>query len=303
MSHGATSLLVQPPAKKMGFTIESLVGSRTTPPKSASPPMIPRSIAGNRIMTGLSLENSSYRPDNGASLFARDLHNVFQRDLQDAKDKSQQLSNETFFREQLLLRQKVQELYNGNNRSSYPNINKELILREQSRLEGRDSNIENSPIRRPKLSPKSSPRLSPRTSPSSISNHPSSPHSFNDEERQNTSPIDIKKPIPDAQSPGINHLLMHGNPVFPPLPHHLMGLGATPPGSHPQHMPFPSPMVQHHLFGGSLHQGLPPGSPLGLGTPLPPVARDFPLYPWLLSRHGRVFQPGFPGKFTSCVYK
>ncbi|XP_066943718.1 homeotic protein empty spiracles-like [Macrobrachium rosenbergii] len=34
-----------------------------------------------------------------------------------------------------------------------------------------------------------------------------------------------------------------------------------------------------------------------LGTPLPPAPgpREFPLYPWLLSRHGRLFAPRFPG--------
>lgn len=74
------------------------------------------------------------------------------------------------------------------------------------------------------------------------------------------------------------------------LPPQFMALGGAPVG-HPQ-IHIPTPMVQHPLLGSAL----PAGGPLGLGTPLPPVARDFPLYPWLLSRHGRVFQPGYPGQ-------
>ncbi|XP_045609450.1 homeotic protein empty spiracles [Procambarus clarkii] len=52
--------------------------------------------------------------------------------------------------------------------------------------------------------------------------------------------------------------------------------------------------------GHGLHHAVPPvllGQMPHLGTPLPPAPgpREFPLYPWLLSRHSRLFGHRFPG--------
>lgn len=69
----------------------------------------------------------------------------------------------------------------------------------------------------------------------------------------------------------------------PHLPPGQIPLGLFPGGPHPVH---PSPHG-HHPFGGPPH-----------------LIRDsYPLYPWLISRHGRIF-PRFPGSkyFPKCIF-
>ena len=45
-------------------------------------------------------------------------------------------------------------------------------------------------------------------------------------------------------------------------------------------------------------------NPHGLGTPLPPanLPRQYPVYPWLLTRHNRLFGHRFPGELTKFSY-
>ncbi|XP_063587370.1 homeotic protein empty spiracles-like [Penaeus indicus] len=98
-------------------------------------------------------------------------------------------------------------------------------------------------------------------------------------------------------------------PIHPLVPTSVpTSLPQHPTAAHPLHL-LPGLHVPHALHlaallppGGahSLPTAVPPGL-LGqmshLGTPLPPAPgpREFPLYPWLLSRHGRFFAHRFPG--------
>ncbi|KAK7085261.1 Homeobox protein emx2 [Halocaridina rubra] len=84
------------------------------------------------------------------------------------------------------------------------------------------------------------------------------------------------------------------SPASLPPPNFLPGAGVPLP---PQLIPLGNHNVPHHLPSPLMHHPLlSPGQVPQLGTPLPPVPgpRDYPLYPWLLSRHGRIFPPGFP---------
>ncbi|XP_064094735.1 homeobox protein EMX1-like [Macrobrachium nipponense] len=82
--------------------------------------------------------------------------------------------------------------------------------------------------------------------------------------------------------------------TLPPQPGFLPGSGIALP---PQLLPLGAPNMPPHLPTPLMHHPLlSPGQVPQLGTPLPPAPgpRDYPLYPWLLSRHGRIFPPGFP---------
>ena len=121
---------------------------------------------------------------------------------------------------------------------------------------------------------------SPLTSP----NRSASPLHYDDE-----SPIS-KKPTTPPTSPISS--LQNIHPLIPSmginLPPHLLSIGT--PGS--PHHPLNSPLMHHQLLAQQQMQHL-------SGTPLPPVPgpREYPLYPWLMSRHaGRMMAPGFPGK-------
>ncbi|XP_045136001.1 homeotic protein empty spiracles-like [Portunus trituberculatus] len=84
------------------------------------------------------------------------------------------------------------------------------------------------------------------------------------------------------------------SPTSLPPPSLLPGTGMhlpsqlLPLGGHTGHPHLPSHLMPHHLLA---------QVPQFPGTPMPPVSchRDYPLYPWLLSRQGRIFPPGFPG--------
>ena len=317
MPQGATSLLPPAPAKRMGFSIESLVGGRTSPTKSESPPSMHHQIATSRLFSDHGRELRCFPSENGFN--TRDL--LFQRDLMALREHhqqqqhQQQLANESILREQIILRQRMQEhlTHQQIKRDAMTreilnhDISRELLSREQTQFESREITADSLPHRRSKNSPRNSPRSSPRNSPP-LPQTSSSPQSYSEEERTNSSPSSTVKKLqpltPPPTSPGISSTFLnplHGH-MLPGLPPQFMNLGGTPGG--PAQIHIPTPMVQHPLLGSGLPQGLGSnplggGSALGLGTPLPPVARDFPLYPWLLSRHGRVFQPGFPGKIQA----
>lgn len=135
---------------------------------------------------------------------------------------------------------------------------------------------------------------------------PPSPGSPRDSPRTRSplgSHSDLQKP--QVRVPEPIHPLVPSS-VAPSLPPH-----APPPlhALHGLHMPQALNLAALLPPGG--HPGLPATVPpmlLGqmphLGTPLPPAPgpREFPLYPWLLSRHSRLLGHRFPGRliFLSC---
>lgn len=120
-------------------------------------------------------------------------------------------------------------------------------------------------------------RTSPLTSPGRT-HSPRDNHHLQEEEKKTSSPS-TPPPLPNPLPPP-NFLPGSGMPLPPQL---------LPLGGHTIQPHLPTPLMPHPL----LAQGQVPQ----LGTPLPPAPcpRDYPLYPWLLSRHGRIFPPGFPG--------
>ncbi|XP_058812536.1 homeotic protein empty spiracles-like [Topomyia yanbarensis] len=106
--------------------------------------------------------------------------------------------------------------------------------------------------------------------------------------------------------PGIPAGLVRPFPVGPPPPHHMSELKSIPQfmnnqemlqAAHNQHLlaaQFQAAAALAHVQAG---QGFPPPHPGHLHNPN--IPRDsYPLYPWLLSRHGRnVFPPRFPGSY------
>ncbi|XP_037780798.1 homeotic protein empty spiracles-like [Penaeus monodon] len=114
------------------------------------------------------------------------------------------------------------------------------------------------------------PHTSPLTSPTQRT---LSPISHTEDDKKATPPPTSPASLPPPNFPGSG---MH--------PPQLLPLGG-----YAMHPHVSSPLMHHPL----LAQGQVPQ----LGTPLPPAPgpRDYPLYPWLLSRHGRIFPPGFPG--------
>ncbi|KAK3851144.1 hypothetical protein Pcinc_019833 [Petrolisthes cinctipes] len=144
-----------------------------------------------------------------------------------------------------------------------------LLAREQQlREQLRDQLLKEQLLRVQQARQEPQHRVSPLTSP-----RPRSPSIHYDDEKKAPSPLTHIVHPPHNFQPGSGLQLP---PQLLPLGHHM-----------PPHLP--SPLMHHPL----LTQGqVPP-----LGAPLPPTSchRDYPLYPWLLSRHGRIFPPGFPG--------
>lgn len=125
---------------------------------------------------------------------------------------------------------------------------------------------------------------SPRGSP-----RPRSPlGSFSDVHKPQ---VRIPEPIHPLVATSVPTSLAHH--VTAPALHSLPGL----------HMPQALHLATLLPHGGApgLPAAIPPmllGQMPHLGTPLPPAPgpREFPLYPWLLSRHSRLFGHRFPGK-------
>lgn len=145
---------------------------------------------------------------------------------------------------------------------------------------------------------------SPQQSPVhfSESSAPLSPSSDNENRLNNSSPPSSQKspsPKPPIMVPGIpaHHTLVRPNPTYDPnlvakngfMQPEMMHNHA---GGHPF-------ALAAHFQGAALaaalssgQHGFPQPSPLSTHTP----PRDsYPLYPWLLSRHGRIFPHRFPG--------
>ena len=121
----------------------------------------------------------------------------------------------------------------------------------------------------------------PRVSP----NRTNSPPHFDEESPlgKKVSSTPPSSPITSLQN--FPHLIS-GMPGLN-LPPHLLSIAS--PGTPPH--PLNSPLVPHPLLAQQQMQHLP-------GTPLPavPGPREYPLYPWLMSRHaGRMMVP-FPGE-------
>lgn len=128
-----------------------------------------------------------------------------------------------------------------------------------------------------------------------------SPHSSPGSSPPRRSPIQPRSPESTNGDLWKPPALRFPEPVHPfatqtPLPQPPMGALAPGLGVHhgfplaalfPQTQTFPNP-INPVLF----------GQVSSLGTPVPPstVPREYPLYPWLLSRHNRLFGHRFPGK-------
>ncbi|KAF2365338.1 Homeobox domain [Trinorchestia longiramus] len=310
MPQGATSLLA--PQKKMGFTIESLVGGRISPPKSGSesPPFSSLRSSMGFLSSDISrddrfsTENTyNHRDFSSNILLTRDLFPLHQY--------QNEIAGERFLQEQILMRQRsqLQEKINHeqlkrsvlNREYSNQEMAREGLLRSQE-FDRKD--LQERSSKKSKLSPRNSPGGSPRSSPTSLP-IPSSPHSYTEEDRRsvpspNSNLTQLKKS--QASSPPLSSNLSHNTfinplpgPILPTLPPQFMTLAGG--GGGPTPIQIPTPLVQHPLLGGGLPQGLAANIPnlsAGLGTPLPAVPRDFPLYPWLMSRHGRAFPQAFP---------
>lgn len=98
-----------------------------------------------------------------------------------------------------------------------------------------------------------------------------------------SSNMPVKSPIP-----------MQAGPVRPfPLPPKQMGFGAPSESGHPHFLAaqfqMAAALAHHH------GHPPPPGFPMGHHPAGFPVRDSYPLYPWLLSRHGRFFPHRFPG--------
>lgn len=85
------------------------------------------------------------------------------------------------------------------------------------------------------------------------------------------------------------------------LPPSLLAAAKLPTGVHPALLPphlnlaaLPQLQGLHGAFPPQLNPLMMGGSAPGLAAHLP---REYPLYPWLLSRHGRVFPHGLPSEY------
>ncbi|KAM7360993.1 empty spiracles [Cochliomyia hominivorax] len=120
-------------------------------------------------------------------------------------------------------------------------------------------------------------------------------------------PANIVRPFPmgpgQAPPPPPPHVAQPGMPDIKALPPYIN----APPELPPQHNPhliaaaqFQMALQAGHVLGpaaaAAAAAGLPPHA--GPFMPAPGMPRDsYPLYPWLLSRHGRIFPHRFPGNF------
>ncbi|XP_042240903.1 homeobox protein EMX1-like [Homarus americanus] len=108
--------------------------------------------------------------------------------------------------------------------------------------------------------------------------------------------FDDNKPLPIQRPQPINGATQRPSQEVN-LPPSLLAAAKLPTGLHPALLPHHLNLALPHLQG--LHGAFPPhlnplmmgGSGPGLAAHLP---REYPLYPWLLSRHGRVFPHGLP---------
>ncbi|KAL7629954.1 UNVERIFIED_CONTAM: hypothetical protein RMT77_019927 [Armadillidium vulgare] len=111
---------------------------------------------------------------------------------------------------------------------------------------------------------------------------------------QDKIPPTIQRPQPIN---GATHRINSEGPGVPQLPSVLQaakGLGTFPNPLVPQPLCLTSfPQLQSIPLPPQLNPLMIGGGVSGLGTSFP---REYPLYPWLLSRHGRIFPQGLPSK-------
>ncbi|XP_069189609.1 homeotic protein empty spiracles [Procambarus clarkii] len=108
--------------------------------------------------------------------------------------------------------------------------------------------------------------------------------------------FDDNKPLPIQRPQPINGAAHRASQEVN-LPPSLLAAAKLPTGLHPALLPHHLNLALPQLQG--LHGGFPPQlNPLMMGAGAPGLAahlpREYPLYPWLLSRHGRVFPHGLP---------
>lgn len=113
--------------------------------------------------------------------------------------------------------------------------------------------------------------------------------------------LDDSKPLPIQRPQPINGAIQRPSQEVS-LPPSLLAAAKLPTGLHPallpQHLNLALPQLQglHGAFPPQLNPLMMGGSAPGLAAHLP---REYPLYPWLLSRHGRVFPHGLPSEYPS----
>lgn len=147
-----------------------------------------------------------------------------------------------------------------------------LVREQQLRDQLRDQLLKEQLLRVQQAHQEPNPRTSPLTSPTRTHSPPSSQY---EDEKKAPSPLTSPVSLPPPS-------LLPGSGM--PLHSQLLPLG-----SHTGHHHLPAHLMPHPLL---THGQVPQLH----GGHMPPAApRDYPLYPWLLSRHGRIFPPGFPG--------
>nr|XP_053637202.1 homeotic protein empty spiracles-like [Cherax quadricarinatus] len=115
--------------------------------------------------------------------------------------------------------------------------------------------------------------------------------------------FDDNKPLPIQRPQPINGAAQRLSQEVS-LPPSLLAAAKLPTGLHPALLPHHLNLALPQLQG--LHGGFPPQlNPLMMGGSAPGLAshlpREYPLYPWLLSRHGRVFPHGLPSEYLTIV--
>jgi homeobox protein EMX len=271
MPMAPTSIMAIQSKPKIGFSIDSIVGSRITANKSQSPPYFsPNSEGSERPSSPLSdcsypsdFNNSHYRSPKVATSPSEVQQHLRLKNNYSPKHQQQP----------------------RNDRSSLsppPPAN----TRPNNHLNSSDhNNVRNSTPVQTRLSPESNNHQRPLSrSPSPI------------QRIENKGPI----MVPGIPANGVVR-------PFPVPPHGMSDIKQLPPymntqemlsAAHNQHMiaaqfQAAAALAHAHAGQGFGHGGMPP-HPGHMHNPN--MARDsYPLYPWLLSRHGRLFPHRFPG--------
>ena len=270
-----TSVMAMPTSKpRIGFSIDSIVGNRIAASKSPAH-FSPNSESSERPMSPLS--DCSYPPHNSNEIQrALRLSNNISPPPHDFRDRINRLQN-----------------------SSPP-----VDLQKHHSLHHHHQHPLKLDINSNKSPPPPQTRLSPDNVIGRRSRSPS-PAANNININNNNNQISPRSPPANKGPivvPGIPAGLVRPFPVGPP-PQAMTDIKALPPyintpemvqAAHNPHFlaaQFQAAAALAHVQAG---QGFPPQHPAHMHNPN--VPRDsYPLYPWLLSRHGRIFPHRFPG--------